>query len=207
MNRLVQGTSCERIKASHAYVHNGETAELKSLLQQKDEEIYAHQLRISKLESLHKLAQDSALKCEADLASCYQELAAAERKNKQLHEELDNSKCVRACRLIHVCSRSTLLVPTIFYVSVSQMYYACRVVAAQLNSRVSDLAATQASEAYRPEDHSLHTQVAHPNVAKLQQEVVDLSTELAAARKEMADTRATSGRTTLSALAYAPALW
>lgn len=77
---------------SHAYT-NG-TAELQKLLEHKDAQLSAHQLRVSKLESLHRLAQDSALKCEADLASCYEALSASERKNERLQEEVDNSKCV-----------------------------------------------------------------------------------------------------------------
>jgi hypothetical protein len=88
--RLQEATGCG-IKASHAIGHGGVT--LQKLLEQKDAQISAHQLRVSKLESLHRLAQDSALKCEADLASCYEALSTSERKNERLQEELDNSRC------------------------------------------------------------------------------------------------------------------
>lgn len=90
----MQGSSSAGIKASFAHSHSSSTAELQKLLEQKDAQLSAHQLRVSKLESLHRLAQDSALKCEADLASCYEALSTSERKNERLQEELDNSKCV-----------------------------------------------------------------------------------------------------------------
>lgn len=92
----MQGATGDGIKAAHApaYASSTGTAELQKLLEQKDAQLSAHQLRVSKLESLHRLAQESALKCEADLASCYEALSASERKNKSLKEELDNSKCV-----------------------------------------------------------------------------------------------------------------
>lgn len=90
---MQEDTGCG-LTASPAHSNSNGTAELWKLLEQKDAQLSAHQLRVSKLESLHTLAQDSALKCEADLASCYHALSASERKNERLQEELDNSKCV-----------------------------------------------------------------------------------------------------------------
>lgn len=91
---MIQVATGSGIKASHAHASGTSAAELQKLLEHKDAQICAHQLRVSKLESLHRLAQDSALKCEADLASCYEALAASECKNERLQEEVDNSKCV-----------------------------------------------------------------------------------------------------------------
>lgn len=65
----------------------------------------------------------------------------------------------------------------------------CRVVAAQLNSRVSDLAATQATRATGQVNAQVLQEVPaqHSDVAKLQQKVVDLSVELRDVRREMGD--------------------
>lgn len=58
--------------------------------------------------------------------------------------------------------------------------------AAQLNSRVSDLVATQATrEVDKAGTQVQQTQAHHPDVAKLQQKVVDLSVELRDVRREM----------------------
>lgn len=70
-----------------------EAADLQQALDRKDAELAAHQMRVSKLEALHRLAQDSALKCEADLVSCHEALTASEQDKERLLLELDSSKC------------------------------------------------------------------------------------------------------------------
>lgn len=69
-----------------------------------------------------------------------------------------------------------------------------RVVAAQLNSRVSDLVATQGLRAPCAVDAQGHKETQHqnPDVAKLQQKVVELSVELRDVRKEMGAQRMAS---------------
>jgi hypothetical protein len=67
--------------------------EWQKLLTSRDVELAAQRMRVSKLESLHKLAQDSALKCEADLVACHEALTASNQEKERLLLELDHTKC------------------------------------------------------------------------------------------------------------------
>lgn len=69
-----------------------EPQRLAEIIVNKDKEVAAQQVRVAKLESLHKLAQDSALACESELVSCHQALLAVRQENQSLVSELQNSK-------------------------------------------------------------------------------------------------------------------
>lgn len=72
------------------------SAELQQFQHVQEDQITAQQLRIAKLESLHKLAQDSAIACESELNRCQRSLEASKEQNKALLSELSNSKCVHS---------------------------------------------------------------------------------------------------------------
>eukprot|EP00892_Ulva_mutabilis_P011002 jgi/Ulvmu1/8274/UM041_0085.1 len=65
---------------------------LEEVIVTKEQELAAQKVRILKLESLHKLAQDSALGCEAELVTCHQALAAMRNENECLVCELQKTK-------------------------------------------------------------------------------------------------------------------
>lgn len=62
------------------------------MVSNQQKELTARQVRIAKLESLHKLAQDSALACESELVSCQRALVFSRQQNDDLVSELQNSK-------------------------------------------------------------------------------------------------------------------
>jgi hypothetical protein len=65
---------------------------LQDILASKESIIAANQTRIERLESLHRLAQDSATKCEAELLSCHDALARSQVDNQQLTAEVERSR-------------------------------------------------------------------------------------------------------------------
>jgi hypothetical protein len=66
--------------------------QLRDLVASKESVITSNQARIARLEALHKLAQDSALKCEAELVSCHEGLSKAEEEKQRLRAEVHQSK-------------------------------------------------------------------------------------------------------------------
>lgn len=66
--------------------------QLRELVAIKESATTNNHARIARLESLHKLAQDSALKCEAELVSCHEDLSKAEDEKQQLLAEVQQSK-------------------------------------------------------------------------------------------------------------------
>jgi hypothetical protein len=60
----------------------------------KESAITSNEMRISKLESLHKLAQESAMKCEAELVACHEALTKTQIDNQRLKAEAQQSRCV-----------------------------------------------------------------------------------------------------------------
>jgi hypothetical protein len=65
---------------------------LTEILAGKESMIAANQTRIERLESLHRLAQDSAMKCEAELLSSHEALARTQLDNQQLTVEVERSR-------------------------------------------------------------------------------------------------------------------
>jgi hypothetical protein len=73
-------------------LQHAELEQLRTLLASKESTITMNQMRISKLESLHRLAQESAVKCEAELVSCHEALSKAQVENQKLCAEAQQSR-------------------------------------------------------------------------------------------------------------------
>lgn len=71
---------------------NSELQRLQAVVTNQENEIAAHHARTAKLESLHKLAQDSALACESELLSCQHALVSCQQDNQNMLSELQTSK-------------------------------------------------------------------------------------------------------------------
>lgn len=67
--------------------------QLRELVASKESTVTSQQTRISRLEALHRLAQESALKCEAELDRCSAALSQAEADKQGLAAELQQSRC------------------------------------------------------------------------------------------------------------------
>lgn len=67
--------------------------QLRDLLVTKETTITTNQTRISKLESLHKLAQESALKCESQMIASNDQLSQANSENVRLKAEVQAKEC------------------------------------------------------------------------------------------------------------------
>lgn len=80
-----------RVSTEQTACHS-ELQRLQAVVTNQENEVAAHRARIAKLESLHKLAQDSALACESELVSCQHALASCQQQNQKLLSELQNSK-------------------------------------------------------------------------------------------------------------------
>lgn len=91
----MQGTPAQPI-LGHA--QDDQLQHLRDLVARKESTITANQTRISKLESLHKLAQENALKCEAELFSCHEALSNAQAENEQLAAEAQQSRLTSRCK-------------------------------------------------------------------------------------------------------------
>jgi septal ring factor EnvC (AmiA/AmiB activator) len=70
---------------------------LRETVATKESMITANQTRISKLESLHKLAQESAMKCETELISCHKALSKTKAENEKLAAEAQQSRLTSTC--------------------------------------------------------------------------------------------------------------
>ena len=77
----------------------GQVAQLRTLVARKESTITASQTRIGKLEALHKLAQESAMKCEAELVSCHESLSRAVVEKQKLSADAQQARCVHSLLL------------------------------------------------------------------------------------------------------------
>lgn len=81
--------------------HDADAQQLRSLLAVKESALTANQTRISKLEALHTLAQESAMKWEAELVSCHRALSQAQVDGQKLSAEAQHSRCVSVSGAAH----------------------------------------------------------------------------------------------------------
>lgn len=74
-------------------LHTAETSELRGMLADKEAAAAAAETRIARLEALHKLAQDSALQCEAELTEMQEALVKGDLDHQRLVVDLQQSRC------------------------------------------------------------------------------------------------------------------
>lgn len=92
LSRLKLYLRVQQGAVSRGDASQSEPAQLRDLLVAREAALATNQARISKLESLHKLAQDSAMKCEAELVACHEALSKTQMENQRLAAEAQQAR-------------------------------------------------------------------------------------------------------------------